>query len=158
MRPRCEIHKRVLRWVEKWSCWVCTPGMRDRQCKAFRREFAGPVKREKVTVSRVLPDGREILSEPDLERRKQERWELDNRKCVRCHGAIPNFHVNRETHHKRSRGMNGAYRDDRIENLETLCGGCHRKEQARPQWSKGKKLDGFSLAALAYGPAKDDAA
>ena len=80
-------------------------------------------------MKRVTKDGRLILTGRDWTEQKRRRWKLDNESCVGCGNEMP--FENTDCHHKRSRGMNGCYRDDNIDNLETKCGevwGCHRKE------------------------------
>ena len=49
-----------------------------------------------------------------------------------------------EIHHVNSRGMSGSRRDDRIvsegkRQLETRCGTCHHRVNARPQWNQQEK-------------------
>lgn len=47
----------------------------------------------------------------------------DGYQCARC-GATEKLHA----HHRVHRGMGAANRDDRVENLETICHRCHGRE------------------------------
>jgi 5-methylcytosine-specific restriction endonuclease McrA len=82
-----------------------------------------------MTRYRTLPDGREILSGAAWQRRRKEVWERDGRKCVICNRGLPALR-DAETDHivKRSKA-----RDDRPQNLRSLCRGCHwnRHEEER---------------------------
>ncbi len=73
------------------------------------------------------------------EKRRELVFERDKGKCKHC-GRFAPLHneYDRETGeirrfaghamHKRLRGMGGAHRDDRLENLDWGCYRCHRKE------------------------------
>jgi len=82
-----------------------------REC---RRAF-----RSRKTHVTVLPDGREILRGSYYRARRQEALDRDGHKCVRCGSS------GLQVHHRIKRSV---ARDDRLENLETLCAGCHVKE------------------------------
>lgn len=68
-----------------------------------------------------------LLAEEILRQNRSEAMRRDGYRCVRC-GSMRNL----QAHHKVHRGMGGSRRNDRVGNLETLCGsldsGCHQKE------------------------------
>lgn len=75
--------------------------------------------------SYVRSDGREVLWGKDMENRRFAVWGRDRGHCVRCGVRVgESFHL----HHKIHRGSNGVDRDDRADNLETLCWRCHSQE------------------------------
>jgi 5-methylcytosine-specific restriction endonuclease McrA len=89
---------------------------------------------------RIFRDGRETLSGAAWRQRKLDVFLRDGGCCVGCGKfltppgrGLPN---EAEIHHCQTRGMSGSKRDDRIQNLETLCHACHEKVTAKPEWSK----------------------
>jgi len=110
-----------------------------------------PARFKLVDGIRIYPDGREVcVTRAARDRRRLERIVLAKGRCEctqdcrshvgrRCNRLIaatvtqseqlkiPVTHV----HHKKRRGMGGATRDDRIENLEATCEFCHRSEHER---------------------------
>ena len=74
-----------------------------------------------------MRDGREILHGNAYTKRCRERWEMDGRRCVLCPRRLPEFST-RLIDHIKKRGLGGGWRDDRIENLRTLCFVCHDRE------------------------------
>jgi 5-methylcytosine-specific restriction endonuclease McrA len=70
--------------------------------------------------ARVLGDGREILSGAAYERRRREVLKRDDYRCVSCGSK---FDVS--VHHRCKRSLG---RDDRTENLITLCLNCHAEQ------------------------------
>lgn len=78
--------------------------------------------------SYVRLDGAQFIFGRDMTNRRREVWERDGRKCVYCETPVVfewDWTVRpdaMELNHRRSRGLGG---DDRIENLETICHGCH---------------------------------
>ena len=79
-------------------------------------------------------DGREFRYGEDMSVRRHEIWERTGGFCERmgCNRNISEetFHV----HHKRHRSKGGA---ENMDNLEGLCGRCHKKEHSNrePKWS-----------------------
>jgi len=71
--------------------------------------------------SYVALDGTEHLYGEDWTRRRWEVYDRDEHRCVRC-GKMLEFHQ-AEIDHKIPRSK---CRDDRLQNLVTLCAGCHR--------------------------------
>ena len=73
-------------------------------------------------ISRVCItwDGREVLRGAAYERRRRQVLKRDGYRCSRCGSS---FGV--AVHH---RGKRSLGRDDRPDNLETLCGPCHAAE------------------------------
>lgn len=154
MKPSCDVHKSPLRWSKPHGAWVCLKGVYDKTCKPWHREYPAPeprgvTPRRSGSFTRALRDGREICFGQDWERRKYEVWLRDGKRCVECSKLLPNFHANRHTDHIRTRGMGGAYRDDRPENLRTVCDSCHRKRH--------QAANGFAIARTLYGPVKPTA-
>jgi 5-methylcytosine-specific restriction endonuclease McrA len=89
--------------------------------------FRGQSLRRKTRITshsrsrtRTLPDGREILSGYRYEIRRRQVLQRDEFRCVAC-GSYNSVAVHHR--HKRSLG-----RDDRMDNLATLCAECHRAE------------------------------
>lgn len=80
-------------------------------------------------TSVVLEDGREILKGSDYLKRKLEVWNAAGRRCVACGEFVEVWKA--EMHHKIHRGSAGVDRDDRAENAEILCRGCHREEHVQ---------------------------
>ena len=68
-------------------------------------------------------EGRVTLSPSELTKLKTKIWHEQNRNCPRC-GRTIWVVSDGELHHKRKRSLG---RDDRRENLEVICAGCHRK-------------------------------
>jgi 5-methylcytosine-specific restriction endonuclease McrA len=71
----------------------------------------------------IYDDGREVLKESAWRERRREVWERDGKRCRGCARrlSLAEAHID----HIRLRGMHGAARDDRRENLRTLCATCH---------------------------------
>ena len=78
------------------------------------------IRRHSRSRTRTLPDGREVLRGAAYERRRHEVLERDDYTCVHCGSE---YFV--EVHHKQKRSI---LRDDRMDNLVTLCISCHSKE------------------------------
>lgn len=74
-------------------------------------------------ASRVLLDGREILSRLDYMDRKEQVWNEQGYRCSKCRAEIWHY-THGELHHKVKRSK---LRDDRKSNVECLCIGCHRE-------------------------------
>jgi len=70
---------------------------------------------------RVYADGRERCNRAAWAIRRVERFHLDGGRCVDCDKKLKLDAF--DCDHKRKRSLG---RDDRIENLKTLCLGCHR--------------------------------
>jgi 5-methylcytosine-specific restriction endonuclease McrA len=72
---------------------------------------------------RMTKDGREILSGDDYEARRREVWERDAQRCVRCYKplSLDGCHID----HIKKRRSGGGFRNDRLEDLQTMCGICH---------------------------------
>ena len=64
-----------------------------------------------------------VLVEEVLRQNRMKALSRDGYKCVRC-GSMTGL----SSHHIKHRGMGGANRDDRVENLESLCRECHERE------------------------------
>jgi 5-methylcytosine-specific restriction endonuclease McrA len=86
-----------------------------RETLRIERECCRAIERQRAFVQ-VLPDGREILHGPAYRARRQEALERDGHKCTRCGSS------GLQVHHRIKRSV---ARDDRLENLETLCERCH---------------------------------
>jgi len=86
----------------------------------LRLLFGSQSRRSPRSRTRKTSDGREILSGYRYEQRRREVLRRDGGRCVLCNSA---YQV--EVHHRTKRSI---LRDDRIENLITLCEGCHRTE------------------------------
>lgn len=127
MRPFCSTHHRTMRWLDYRNRWICPSAY----CKEYALE-EGPKKYKKPKpLVTVYKDGREVLRGETWKKRKREVWGRDKGCCVSCGKGVcsPGSGVTpeAETHHKKRRGAAGGFRDDRPENLETLCQFCHRK-------------------------------
>lgn len=126
IKPRCASHNRPMRFMRgRWRC--PTQFCPETSIEAPPKKWKKP-----KPLLTVYEDGREVLRGQAWMGRKAQVWLRDNGKCVGCGHDVtnPNGNLDRkaEIHHKRSRGMAGCYRDDRMENLETLCHDCHRKK------------------------------
>lgn len=99
----------------------------------MRRSRIKPIGKKR---SKVIPDGREILRGADYQKRREEVWERDGR---RCQGTLIHYGENltgwcgkllrlqdAHIHHVRKRTALGG-RDDSIGNLKLLCPECHRR-------------------------------
>lgn len=96
---------------------------------------------------KITKDGREILTRKHYADRRREVWERDNQRCVKCHRIATLEEA--EIDHKRTRGMGGGYRDDRMEALQTLCHACHwAKHHSRHREVKEMAL--HSVATLLH--------
>ena len=87
---------------------------------------------------KVFRDGREVCqTDAAWQARRREAWERDGGRCVerRCRKRVP-LHDLRDDcgdvivvachiDHISGRKMGGGFRDDRLENLRTLCAMCH---------------------------------
>lgn len=82
--------------------------------------FVSQFSRSPRSRARILPDGREILSGYRYELRRREVLKRDGFACAAC-GS--NYQI--AVHHQQKRSLG---RDDRLENLITLCQSCHRAE------------------------------
>jgi 5-methylcytosine-specific restriction endonuclease McrA len=71
----------------------------------------------------IHADGREVLKGKAWQERRREVWERDGKRCRRCARrlSLAEAHID----HIQLRGMHGATRDDRADNLRTLCAACH---------------------------------
>lgn len=90
------------------------------------------------------PDGRErCASKKSWQKRREEVWERDGRACADCGHSL---HLSEaEIHHIRKRSLG---RDDRADNLKTLCTNCHRNYDSKPQWKNtGKPIKGIGWSA-----------
>lgn len=96
--------------------------------------------------SYVGPDGREVLYREDWDIRKAELWQRAGARCeqiledgTRCRrmGRDPDHKIKRRT-----KGSNT--RDDRLSNLQLLCGRCHelKHPEKYPRWTKREKPNG----------------
>jgi 5-methylcytosine-specific restriction endonuclease McrA len=75
---------------------------------------------------RSLRDGREVCrTRAAWDKRRLEVWKRDRERCVFCTISLrlSEAHID----HVKKRGMSGGTRDDRPENLRTLCEQCHRE-------------------------------
>lgn len=81
----------------------------------------------------ISRDGREFLAGEDMSVRRHEVWE-------RCGGFCEKMGCNRNiteetmhTHHVKHRSKGGA---ENLNNLEALCGRCHKREHGNrePRW------------------------
>ncbi len=81
----------------------------------------------------LLPDGREICrTGATWKARRRQAWERDGHCCQDCGIGLSLEWA--EIDHVMPRRMGGGWRDDRLENLRTLCSPCHRRRhEARPQ-------------------------
>jgi hypothetical protein len=114
---------------ENWRVSVTAfPKPPPKPVKARKPIQRSPV-RKRAKRTRVMPDGREILTGKHWQDRKLECGTRDNFHCRRCRHYTGVFEG--EAHHKIKRGMGGGFRDDRLENLEWLCRECHEAEEAR---------------------------
>lgn len=108
------------------------PRPRPREAKPRRNDI-------EVIQDKVTCEPREICHGKSWNVRREEVWERDRRRCLDCNQPVPLHHVKRkdgqviekaaEIHHKTKRGMGGGKRDDRKENLATLCWQCHDKRE-----------------------------
>jgi 5-methylcytosine-specific restriction endonuclease McrA len=88
-------------------------------CRAIERQTA---------CVQVLPDGREILRGDAYRLRRLEVLERDHNRCTRCGSS------GLQVHHRIKRSI---ARDDRHQNLLTLCALCHAKEHPEDQPDQG---------------------
>jgi hypothetical protein len=121
-----------------------------------------PIKRKPPENRAVtLDDGREVLTGEAWERRREECFERERGVCEGCRRFAPLHDEYGPTdsrvlsvvvkaghaHHKRHRGMGGAFRDDRLVNLRWLCHSCHdsthRPKKVVPK--KERLTDGTSI-------------
>lgn len=77
-------------------------------------------------------DGRVILTGGHYTAFREQVWLRDHGHCVRC-GRHVNLTIwendsDMHVHHKHGRGMGGSKRNDTLEECESLCAKCHRKE------------------------------
>lgn len=94
------------------------PGKKKKATENKRFKF-----RRNTRKSRVLLDGRELLSWSDWHKRRVECWERDKRKCVKCKKPLPQIEM-AEIDHIRKRSLCGG---DQLSNLRCMCMPCHRK-------------------------------
>jgi 5-methylcytosine-specific restriction endonuclease McrA len=64
-----------------------------------------------------------LLTEEIYRQNRLKALARDGYRCIRCSSTGP-LHI----HHRVHRGMGASRRDDRVENLETICHRCHGKE------------------------------
>lgn len=102
------------------------------------------IKRKPVTTKVVIrDDGREVLHGQAWQDRRKEVHDRERGYCqghaLRGLTVYAPLHDTYDeqgdlmapaghAHHKRTRGMGGCYRDDRLPNLEWLCAACHAHE------------------------------
>lgn len=113
-------------WVGPRLCSnpACIERAKGTQRRIEGRRAAPGTPRPKRPARYVTRDGREIHRSPWawlVQRRKA--WERDEHRCRACGRelALAEAHID----HVRERGMGGAWRDDRLENLLTKCAPCH---------------------------------
>lgn len=63
------------------------------------------------------------IRSPDWQRKKQERYEIDNHKCVMCGRYASNCRYGLQVHHISYRNLG---HEDPYTDLVTLCPRCHR--------------------------------
>ena len=84
----------------------------------------------------ISNDGREFLAGEDMSVRRHEVWERCGGFCERmgCNRGISEETMH--THHVKPRGKGGA---ENLNNLEALCGRCHKfmHRNREPQWTHG---------------------
>jgi len=94
-----------------------------------------PARFKLVRGVRVYADGREVcVTAAAWRRRRRERIEMARYRCECCEDCASHRgrRCNRpiaqcaDVHHRKRRGLGGAKRDDRLENLEADCRTCHR--------------------------------
>lgn len=151
MRPRCSPHNRVMLWIPQAKLWRCRMrGCPEVSISAPPRHLKEKARklRDPRTDVRTFEGGREVLKGKAKRARWMEVYRLDGSRCVECGKVLdPPYSqsVNAaEIHHVNSRGMSGSRRDDRIvsegkRQLETRCGTCHHRVNARPQWNQQEK-------------------
>jgi 5-methylcytosine-specific restriction endonuclease McrA len=119
--------------------WKRTPVARECE-KRYRERNKGRVNfNHKIKAKIILVDGRTFREEKaDKERFSGNRvktLERDGYKCTEC-GSTTNLQV----HHKDESGRNKPkeLRNDRLDNLVTLCGKCHikRHNPVLKRWQK----------------------
>jgi hypothetical protein len=109
-----------------------------RECRRFEK-ITGlmAVWIEQDGIFTVFEDGTDVITiedkdpkkacrralEKNLARLRAERMDQTQGRCERCSRGLP-LHF----HHIKHRGLGGATRDDRRENLKLLCYICHRKK------------------------------
>lgn len=84
---------------------------------------------------------REVCHGTAWEERRREVWDRDDGRCTDCGTPVPlhnefngrGYLIRRaaEIHHRSNRKMGGSHRDDRMDNLATLCSDCHRRRTAQ---------------------------
>ena len=95
-----------------------------------------------VIRDKVTGEIREVCHGDAWQVRREEVWERDARRCVDCGMPVPLHDVKdrdgnvlakaAEIHHKKRRGLGGSKRDDRKENLVTLCWADHNAAHHGP--------------------------
>ena len=110
------------------------PRTRQREPRTQRNDV-------QLVRDRSTQQEREVCHGEAWEQRRQEVWARDNGKCQGCGGSVP-LHNEKDAddnllrraaqiHHRQHRKMGGGSRDDRMDNLQTLCWGCHRRATVR---------------------------
>lgn len=69
----------------------------------------------KSPAIRTMKDGREIVNDVELRRRRYLAWERDEGKCILCGQFVPKFQAT--TEHIIPRGIGGGTRSDVLSNL-----------------------------------------
>jgi hypothetical protein len=122
-----------------------------------------PIKRKPIeTKATRHDDGREVLTGEAWEERRKQCFDRECGVCEDCGQFAPLHDVKvirdawappivdkaGHAHHRRARGMGGAFRDDRLTNLRWLCHSCHdsthRPKKVVPK--KERVADGFDAS------------
>lgn len=124
LKPHCIEHDCPLRRNgRQWFCPCALWSRHSEATKDWKAGLAQPRIHRKDRATKIMRDGRVILSPKDYQKRREEIWEAQSGECADCREAVnlTGMHL----HHVRSRGMAGGKRDDRRENLKGLCCSCH---------------------------------
>ena len=108
------------------------PRPRPREAKTRRNDI-------EVIQDKVTRQLREICHGDAWQKRREEVWERDGRRCVDCRVEVPLHNETQhgiqrlvrraaEVHHLNKRGMGGGKRNDCMDNLVTLCWRCHNRK------------------------------
>jgi len=141
MRPRCEIHRKPMRWIEGRSVWWCRthgcsefstlPATEKKDLFPEHQRRAGarpPCKRKPLryrgrkSKTRVTKGGRVILGRYAYEKLCRQVYAEGGGRCEICSRYLPVFSTRLFDHiQKVSHGAPGDVRG----NLRCLCGVCH---------------------------------